>query len=160
MRIRIVRRPESEDNKFPMTAMIDIVFLLLVFFVSTFKIAVPEGDLNIAMPAAAGTPGPHVETLHVRLTATRDGQLAGIYLGDQHLPDMSALRRQVISLGSASGATGSAWRVELDCDHELRYRHVVAAISASTAYTDADGNLIHLVNKVDLRSRPPRQERG
>ncbi len=33
-----------------MTSMIDIVFLLLIFFILTFKIAPQEGDFNIKLP--------------------------------------------------------------------------------------------------------------
>ena len=57
MKIRNTGRGEQETN-LQMTAMIDIVFLLLVFFVMTFKIIAPEGDFNIKMPAQAaqGTP--------------------------------------------------------------------------------------------------------
>ncbi len=33
-----------------MTSMIDIVFLLLIFFITTFKIGAQEGDFNVKMP--------------------------------------------------------------------------------------------------------------
>ena len=35
------------------TPMIDIVFQLLVFFIMSFKIVLPEGDFNIRMPLPA-----------------------------------------------------------------------------------------------------------
>ena len=48
-----------EKIELQMTPMIDIVFLLLIFFVMTFKIVAAEGDFNIKMPLArpdSGTP--------------------------------------------------------------------------------------------------------
>ena len=36
-----------------MAPMIDVVFLLLIFFMCTLKIISPEGDFNINMPAVA-----------------------------------------------------------------------------------------------------------
>ena len=38
-----------------MTSMIDIVFLLLVFFVMTFKIVELEGDFSVRMPLAGSS---------------------------------------------------------------------------------------------------------
>jgi biopolymer transport protein ExbD len=137
-----------------MTSMIDVVFLLLIFFVMTFKIAMPEGDFSVAMAAPGpGTPPP-VETLYVRLKATPDGQLAGVYLGSRQLADMPALRREVRALVGDSESAASQWRVELDCDHALNYRHVIAAMTAATGYTDAHGNLVRLISKINIRSRP------
>ena len=43
---------EPDEIKLNMTAMIDIVFQLLVFFIMTFKVVAMEGDFNIRMPLA------------------------------------------------------------------------------------------------------------
>ena len=43
----------DEKIELQMVPMIDIVFQMLIFFVMTFKIAVPEGDFNITMPINA-----------------------------------------------------------------------------------------------------------
>ena len=50
--MRIRNREERKKNQLNMTSMIDIVFLLLVFFVMTFKIVELEGDFSIRMPLA------------------------------------------------------------------------------------------------------------
>ena len=42
--MKIRNRQEAEKQELNMTSMIDIVFLLLVFFVMTFKIVELEGD--------------------------------------------------------------------------------------------------------------------
>ena len=49
----LLETSEPEELKLNMTAMIDIVFQLLVFFVMTFKVVAMEGDFNIKMPLAA-----------------------------------------------------------------------------------------------------------
>jgi benzoyl-CoA-dihydrodiol lyase len=52
-----VRNKEKEvKHEVNMTSMIDIVFLLLIFFVMTFKIVELEGDFSVRMPLA-GTEG-------------------------------------------------------------------------------------------------------
>ena len=72
------RHPIGRDRiQLQMTPMIDIVFLLLIFFVMTFKIVAQEGDFNIKMPLAA----PNASTiddsllppLKLRLVADQDG---------------------------------------------------------------------------------------
>ncbi len=50
MKIRNTQRPARDKDDLKMTAMIDIVFLLLIFFVMTFKVLAPEGDFNVKMP--------------------------------------------------------------------------------------------------------------
>ena len=40
---------EPEEIKINMTAMIDIVFQLLVVFIMTFKVVAMEGDFNIKL---------------------------------------------------------------------------------------------------------------
>ncbi len=52
-----------------MTPMIDIVFLLLVFFLFSFKIVVQEGDFNIRMPVA----GPATRRCSTRSCRSRCG---------------------------------------------------------------------------------------
>jgi biopolymer transport protein ExbD len=44
----------NEKVEMQLTSMIDIIFLLLIFFVMTFKIAAQEGDFNIRMPIGGG----------------------------------------------------------------------------------------------------------
>src|SRR3712207_5081787 len=82
--MKIRHHEHREQLSLQMTPMIDIVFQLMVFFVFTFKITLPEGDFNVRMPAAAGAAAMPSETpiLKVRLTAGADRELSGVQLGD------------------------------------------------------------------------------
>ena len=51
MQFRNQKKPEKIEPQ--MAPMIDVVFLLLIFFMLTLKIISPEGDFNINMPAVA-----------------------------------------------------------------------------------------------------------
>jgi biopolymer transport protein ExbD len=44
------REPESAD--FPLAPMIDVVFLLLIFFIATMQYAQKERELNVSVPVA------------------------------------------------------------------------------------------------------------
>ncbi|MFN9436559.1 MAG: ExbD/TolR family protein, partial [Planctomycetota bacterium] len=43
-----------EKVEMQLTSMIDVIFLLLIFFIMTFKISAQEGDFNIKMPIGGG----------------------------------------------------------------------------------------------------------
>ena len=45
------QRKQQEKLETNMSAMIDVVFQLLIFFMLTLKLIEPEGDFNINMPA-------------------------------------------------------------------------------------------------------------
>ena len=48
----------KKETKLQMTSMIDVVFLLLAFFVVTYKTPEVEGDFNIRMPIERQSPAP------------------------------------------------------------------------------------------------------
>ena len=138
-----------------MTPMIDIVFQLLVFFVFTFKIVLPEGDFNIRMPSAtAGNVSEPSETplLKVRLEANADRELASLQLGDLKFggnAPFAQLQAEIRSLVADAGGPGSAdQEVEIDADFDLKYRYVINAITAITGYVDENGQRHKLVEKV------------
>ena len=57
--MKIRNREEAQKNELNMTSMIDIVFLLLIFFVMTFKIVELEGDFSVRMPLAGSDTRDH-----------------------------------------------------------------------------------------------------
>lgn len=152
--MRIRRKPQKRMLSNEMTSMIDIVFLLLAFFVMTFQIVATEGDFNIRMPSA----GPPVNTvalespvLQVHLAADESGQLTSIKLGEQQLgTDFARLRQEVLGLTTA---VDDSLEVELDCDPRLDYRYTVDALTAVTGYKSPDGKVVTLVEKVRFAPR-------
>ena len=158
MKIRNTGRRE-EDTGLQMTAMIDIVFLLLVFFVMTFKIVAPEGDFNIKMPAQAaqGTPDPSaVPPIKIRITATDSGRIGTIKFAEVPLGGLKELREKVLSfIGDAQGPSGlEGAEIEFDCDYNLRYEYVIQAMTAVSGYVQ-DGQVVKLVEKIKFT--PPRK---
>lgn len=168
MKIRRVGTSEEEKIELQMTPMIDIVFQLLVFFIMTFKIVAQEGDFNIKMPLSAPSAGPPSEIalppIKVRLLADNQGRLAGVFLNDRSMgaqDPMEALRLEIIGLLGDERGPGSIQEtaeVELDCDYNLHYEHVINAITAVSGYLDDNGNVIKLVEKIKFA--PPRAPTG
>ena len=126
--MRYKRRP-LEKPKINMNPMIDVVFLLLTFFVLTFKIIVPEGDFNIRM-----SPMGHVQpvedsdtdSVRVRLIADVNGSLSSIQLNGDDVGNFDLLRQRV----SALCLTKPDLEVVLCPDEHLYYEYFIQALTA------------------------------
>ena len=151
-------RHKSHDDKIElqMTPMIDIVFQLLIFFIMSFKIVLPEGDFSIYMPAAADTPTSRpseTPILRLKLRSDAEGNLTGVFLGDQSLgnaPDVFAkVHAQIRRLVSDAGGPGTAneQEVEIEADYNLRYEYTIRAITAISGYIEG-GQRHQLIEKV------------
>ncbi|MGD9126906.1 MAG: biopolymer transporter ExbD [Planctomycetia bacterium] len=157
-------RKRQDEVKLMMAPMIDIVFLLLVFFILTFKIVAPEGDFNVRMPLAAPSPGDPTELqmppIKVCLTATESGDLAGIYFGDKQpenrVTNFKQLRQKVYGIVGTQTGPGSIAEdaeVELDCAPKLKYRYTIEAITAISG--DIKNNqVVKLIEKIKLTPPP------
>jgi biopolymer transport protein ExbD len=152
----------SDKIELQMTPMIDIVFQLIAFFVMSLKIVSVEGDFNIKMPIAAPSQAPADEVplppIRVRLTANPDGNLAAIQMGERPLQSFSALNAQIRGIVGADTGPGSlaeTAEVELDCDYDLHYQYVIAAVTAVSGYIDQAGHVVKLIDKVKFS--PPKQ---
>ena len=155
-------RPDCRDKvDIQMTPMIDIVFQLLIFFLFSFKIVAQEGDFNIRMPVAGPASSTSLDTqlpIKVRLTADADGNLAGIQDGrSQKLPNFTALHEQIMGRvgGDAGPDAADNIEAELDCDYNLKYRYVIAAVTAISGYVTPDGHIVKLIQKIKLS--PPKK---
>ncbi|MEQ8846528.1 biopolymer transporter ExbD [Botrimarina sp.] len=163
MRIRHADHRDRIDLQ--MTPMIDIVFQLLVFFIMTFKIVLPEGDFNIRMPlpseAAPSTPS-ELPTLNLRMVAGGDGQLARLSLdartfeGEDRFRNLHGYIRGLINDAGGPGATADQ-EVEINADYDLHYRYVMDAITALSGYLE-NGQRHQLIEKIRLT--PPDEGRN
>lgn len=152
---------KNEKIELQMTPMIDIVFQLLIFFIMTFKIVVPEGDFNIKMPlsgSAVGPPDPNLlPPMKVRLRADSEGTLTNIQVNERGMgTSFDALRNHLISYVGDERGPGSiseSAEVELDCDYQLRYEYIIRAITSISGYRDGD-NVIKLIEKIKFT--PPK----
>jgi biopolymer transport protein ExbD len=160
------RQRKAETLKINITAMIDIVFQLLIFFIVTYKVAALEGDFEVKMPLASTNPASMDEVLptviHVGLTAGVERNIATIEIDD----GMQALTytqtdmfQQLTNFVEAAVARegdpsmASEVEVEFEIDQKLRYRYTVDAIEAVSGRVLPDGTVKKLVSKIKFR--PP-----
>jgi len=157
-----IRRTEHRDEiRLQMTPMIDIVFQLLVFFIFTFKIVLPEGDFNIRMPSTtASQQSEPSETplLKVRLRATPSGELAGVQLGDLAFSGDAPflqLHEAIRGMISDAGGPGSTdQEVEIEADYDLKYKYAMNAMTAITGEIDDNGEQHKLVERIRFAPLP------
>ncbi len=160
---RTVRR--AEDIRLNMTAMIDIVFQLLVFFIFTFKVTAMEADFNVKMPAASEEPAPPDTALptviQVNLRAGGDRNIAGIDvdtdLESQSFDDaqmFSKLTDFVERVVTTEGdpLSGGQVEVEFTIDQSLRYKYTVNAIEAVSGKILPDRSVKRLIEKIKFRN--------
>lgn len=149
--MKIRNRGDKEKNELNMTSMIDIVFLLLIFFVMTFKIVEMEGDFSVRMPLAGGAASDPTDLpLKLRLKANDAGKLTGMSMNEIDLgTDFDKLRGNIISMvGATAPVEGDEGpELEIDTDYNLRYEYVIQAITAVSGYKDGD-QVVKLIEKI------------
>jgi biopolymer transport protein ExbD len=152
--MRIRNREEMQRSELNMTSMIDIVFLLLIFFVMTFKIVELEGDFSVRMPLASDSntsvPDPTDLPLKLRLVANADGSLQSMSLNDIPLgTDFNQLRANVVQLVGTTAPTegDDGPEIEIDTDYNLRYENIIRSITAVSGYKDGN-QVVKLIEKI------------
>jgi biopolymer transport protein ExbD len=152
--MKLRKKNTDEKIELSMTALIDIVFLLLAFFVMTFKVSAQEGDFNIRMPTpGTGSAADSTElAMKLRLRADGEGNLQDIVLNDNLSfgTDFNALRGKIVQLvGDTSGPSDEEQgpEVEIDLDYDLHYKYVVSAITSVTGYKSGD-NVVRLIQRI------------
>lgn len=158
-----IRRNSNADEKveLQMTSMIDVVFLLLIFFVLTFKISIQEGDFAVRMPLQGVGGAPEDQTmlpLKLRLRADGNGRISEIVLNESLSfgQDFKSLNEYIVGyIGGTDGpGGGESPEVEIDLDYNLRYEHVIQAITAVTGQKQGD-EVFRLIDKIKFA--PPRK---
>ncbi len=151
--MKIRNREQGQKGQLNMTSMIDIVFLLLVFFVMTFKIVELEGDFSVRMPLASNSSGvvdPTDLPLKLRLVADDQGHLVSMSLNEISLgTDFDQLRANVVQLvGTTAPIEGEDGpEIEIDTDYNLRYGNVIRAITAVSGYKDGE-QVVKLIERI------------
>ena len=150
MRFRGSRCRTRGHTELKMTPMIDIVFLLLIFFIMTFKIVAAEGNFDVKMPGRTEGPADQRDVpvpVLIRLEADARGRLAAIYMGDRTLDSLDQLRGEIRQMVRAAGRSETVLEVELDCDYHLKFEHAMDAVTAVSGYVDR-GQVVQMIDKI------------
>ncbi len=157
--MKIRHKDPGTKTELSMTSMIDVVFLLLIFFILTFKIVELEGDFGIKMPLAgqsAQAADDFDVPITLRMQADADGNLTNMRLVNDDLgTDFEQLRARVANIvanepGPGAGTEGEEDKgpeIEIDTDFNLRYEYVIAAITHVSGRKDGD-QIVKLIERI------------
>jgi biopolymer transport protein ExbD len=87
----------DESIEVPMSSMIDVVFLLLIYFIVTFKEIVPEAHITVNLPAPGeGTPQTtEAEPIEVKV-------LDGAYTYQGAMVSLATVEEQLMTIGETT----------------------------------------------------------
>ena len=113
--------PEQEDGTFPMAPLIDIIFLLLVFFIATSALQEMERRSDVNLPSARHGEVKTPEEQQLIVNVTRDGRY---FMSDTEW-DLPGLRRRLQRLAEIYGALRPTVIVRADAQAPYQYVHSV-----------------------------------
>ena len=116
--MQIPTQHRSRDLGFNMTPMIDVVFLLIIFFLVSSHLAKQEVQMELPLPeAASGTAPPNIPARRLTLNVLPDGELR--LAGRRVLPDQLETRLQ-----EAQRHSPTELEVRIRSDRSVPYRSI------------------------------------
>ena len=164
------RRKNKNGVKLNVTAMLDMAFQLLAFFILTFRAAPIEGHLSLNMPPpipqtnvettqTVGTEGnsaPALHALHLFVTSTEAGDVAQVRLESNVIAAGRLTPATLAGIGRRLGPLFSARnvlydRIQIEVDRNLRYEELLKLIDVCSQQKQPDGKSIGKVSFVEMQ---------
>lgn len=137
------RRGRAVVGQLNLTSMIDVIFLLLIFFVVTANFRIEEGVLTATLPRGLGQPPPAAtlppQKVTITLTSGSDDTLVVIRRGATRYPGFGELREDLDQLrydpdaGRHNGLFKPDNPIIIEPAGGVRWQHVVDAFNACLA---------------------------
>ena len=130
-----LKLPEEEEPELSISPLIDMTFLLLIYFICTCTLITPEADLGIRLPGmvaqATTVDMPDEQIIEVR----HNGQ---VFLNDKEYDkpssqDLPALQRVLRSYKAASEASGNQALVTIWAEDDTEHQRVIDVMNACAA---------------------------
>lgn len=144
---------EEESPALDISSLIDVCFLLLIYFLVTSTIKPRETDLGMALPAAnpPSNEQPDIEPLYIRIEA--NGAIyTGIGASQQPMDnDVSArqlplLRGQLDMYASAARAANTKPLVQINADPEATQQRLIDVLNALAGVNISSVTFTDLIN--------------
>ena len=130
-----LKLPEEEEPELSISPLIDMTFLLLIYFICTCTLITPEADLGIRLPGmvaqATTVDMPDEQIIEVR----HNGQ---VFLNDKEYDkpssqDLPELQRVLRSYKAASEASGNQALVTILAEDDTEHQRVIDVMNACAA---------------------------
>lgn len=126
---------ESESSKLEISSLIDICFLLLVFFLVTASLVASEQDLSSSIPPDKTEAAPETKPLFINLDpegviSINRGEATEILEEDTEERNVPKLNQRLETYAAVLRAGGKTPAVELKADSATPYQRVVDVLNA------------------------------
>jgi biopolymer transport protein ExbD len=136
---------ESDDPELEISSLIDVCFLLLIFFLVTTTIQKRETDLGLRLPGKypATDNQPPIDPMSIRIDAA-GAVFSGIASReilldtDANMRDLPLLRQHVETYAGAARASGTSPMVQITADDAASEQRVVDVLNALAGEQIAD----------------------
>ena len=127
------KKAEIEDVPMELTPMIDVVFLLLIFFIVTIKFKVLEGKLETELPKDVGVNSSPVDQLleKIEIDITPDKTRPHgikVLVNGRVMPSFESFRGELARWKSVAQAAGQEPKATLYPDSSINYEQVVKVV--------------------------------
>lgn len=140
--------PPEDSPKPDVSSLVDVSFLLLLFFLVTATIEKKEQELTTVIPATAGTPVPPIQTVRVEID-----KMGVVRIGEPGFLDVvseSPEDRELSLLGRRLGAirevTGGQSTFQLDVSNEVSHQRFTDVINCFAEYGMKKFEILALVH--------------
>ena len=130
-----LKLPEEEEPELSISPLIDMTFLLLIYFICTCTLITPEADLGIRLPGMVAQ-APTVDMPDEQIIEVRhNGQ---VFLNDKEYDkpssqDLPELQRVLRSYKAASEASGNQALVTIWAEDDTEHQRVIDVMNACAA---------------------------
>lgn len=118
----------NQKPKLEIASLIDVVFLLLIYFMVTSALIKKEADLSFMLPAQVQNDEPTVLPVEVVLEVNPAGDILLEGIVFQQGSSMDGLVKELLTLKEAAEASQSQMIVNILPDDEALHRHIVVAM--------------------------------
>jgi biopolymer transport protein ExbD len=112
----------EQRHGFPLTSMIDLVFILLIFFMATSMYAQFESELDVQVPVSSEAVSVERELTEIIVNVTKDGK----YIVNQAERSPQEIEEMLVQI--ARVYRGS--HIIIRGDQDTSYRHIVRVLDA------------------------------
>jgi len=130
-----VKPPEQNEPDMDMAPLIDMTFLLLIYFICTCTLVIPEADLSIRLPGmiaqSTTVEMPDEQMIEIR----KDGE---VYLNDRSYdnaksPELPELVATLIRYRLSTEGTGNKALITIMADGDTPHQRVIDVMNACAA---------------------------
>jgi biopolymer transport protein ExbD len=127
--------PELEEDSVDLTPMIDVVFLLLIFFMVTMRIVQEETELIVPLPSKTeSSEPPEIPPQNVRIEIDAFGQVTvdGLPSDSPNERNMTQLTSTLLQKGQFGAKSDVKIIINIKPDGQARHKYTIHVLNALT----------------------------